>query len=677
MDKFAEKVIDELTLLCSVGHKDKFIEICEKNDMREIFFFSSRGERHEIVKFCIEINYNLDIMNSERTSAICWLCVNRLYDELELLLDKNVFSKEFYFQRNVDGLMQFDYFNEYNERTKAIADRIFKMEYKQKILPELKFRVYQMSEFEVINYKKNKHGSYGEVLHVKHIDTKIHMVIKKYKNLGKSLDFPIREIDILRYINDNNPNIVNKIYGVIYEGADIHLVLEHLAYTFHEKYSIVSNDEEYLENDLKSLIKIIHEINSMGISHNDIKPENIMFDINGNMKLIDFSIADFIGLLPTKYISKHILCLDTMGVYDAGRHFICENGERKYGSPLRSLNTDICGVGSLFIKIIYQIKQCDICVYMNHEFYVNGIRKYFKMPKFKFLFNCIEFCREKRYLPLDALNALIHNNIVEIKSCENNFPSINLPNIYSYKNDEDREMVYREDIFEYQRFKIVHPHAISIHNRIFGCRKQLKNSSMKMLEFTLFYKFSLDVYFNALILMLSEKKDDSMLDRPYPLHFNDELDIDMAEISYLFAYILLFEHGNTNPKSLSEQEKRDLRGKISNRYRNLKSLNFVSFMSCIAYLITELQIENIARNRIEDIYNALIVNVVIFLNLNKTITLTAFEVVLYSYYSIPSVHKVFWRSVNEKTLNKFKNILKCNTSTINEKSVSSLFAMLK
>ena len=134
-------------------------------------------------------------------------------------------------------------------------------------------------------------GIYGKVYLAKHLKTNQFFALKfMSRELFKSKDHAVyleRELRI--YPRLDHPNIT-KLYEILYTEDSIILVMEAIRGTL----------EEYIKNGNKptphffykvaqQVLQALDYLHSKGYAHHDIKPENIGFDNEMNVKLLDFS----------------------------------------------------------------------------------------------------------------------------------------------------------------------------------------------------------------------------------------------------------------------------------------------------------------------------------------------------------------------------------------------------
>lgn len=141
-------------------------------------------------------------------------------------------------------------------------------------------------------------GAYSCVALVEHIQTHQNfaakVIPKKYVESKNSINLILDEINILRAID--HPNIIqfheafmitndlNEEYFIIVteycENGDL------LDYISDNDF-----DEDEKKEILKGILEAVQYLHSKGISHGDIKPENILLDSNYQPKLCDFGFA--------------------------------------------------------------------------------------------------------------------------------------------------------------------------------------------------------------------------------------------------------------------------------------------------------------------------------------------------------------------------------------------------
>lgn len=103
----------------------------------------------------------------------------------------------------------------------------------------------------------------------------------------------INENAIFSKITRHYPEIIPKFYFCI---EDIFMI-EKTEYDLDEIYEYLS--EEQMLQIFLNLVENLNKLNNLGYIHCDIKPTNIVIDLHGKVKLIDFGISKFIGIHPS------------------------------------------------------------------------------------------------------------------------------------------------------------------------------------------------------------------------------------------------------------------------------------------------------------------------------------------------------------------------------------------
>ena len=134
-------------------------------------------------------------------------------------------------------------------------------------------------------------GIYGTVFLAKHIKTNEFFALKFIsRELFKSKDHAEHlERELRIYPRLNHPNIT-KLYDILYTEDSIVLVMEAVRGTL-EEYIKNGNTPtpHFFYKTAKQILEALVYLHSKGYAHHDIKPENIGFDNDMNVKLLDFS----------------------------------------------------------------------------------------------------------------------------------------------------------------------------------------------------------------------------------------------------------------------------------------------------------------------------------------------------------------------------------------------------
>lgn len=137
-------------------------------------------------------------------------------------------------------------------------------------------------------------GTYGDVYKGINNETNEVIAIKRIKIDLENEGIPstaLREITILRELN--HPNIV-ELKDVVCEENKLYLLFEHLEYDLKRYFDEVGN-ENLNENVIKSfLYQILDGVaycHANKVIHRDLKPQNLLLDTTGKLKIADFGLA--------------------------------------------------------------------------------------------------------------------------------------------------------------------------------------------------------------------------------------------------------------------------------------------------------------------------------------------------------------------------------------------------
>ena len=229
--------------------------------------------------------------------------------DLHLLLEKNKIS-EITYNRVLIGKKYIE--RKYNKilikhleneliKEKLLKSKIPEFEKEEIVsnirLSERKILRKNLEKLTIYDYKEIKligKGCFGEVYLAQNIKTKEIVAIKKLKK-----ELIIRENQVLRINNEQdflskiNSQWIIKIKSAFQEGNYIYLIMEYLSGGDLMKLLIKENN--FKEKDAKfyicEIILAIESLHQLGCIHRDIKPDNILIDKNGHLKLTDFGLA--------------------------------------------------------------------------------------------------------------------------------------------------------------------------------------------------------------------------------------------------------------------------------------------------------------------------------------------------------------------------------------------------
>lgn len=184
-------------------------------------------------------------------------------------------------------------------------------------------------------------GTYGVVYKAKNRQTEEIIALKRIRLEAEDEGIPstaIREISLLKELR--HPNIV-RLYDVVHAEKKLTLVFEYLDQDL-KKYldvSIGGLDTMIVKSFLFQLITGIAYCHHHRVLHRDLKPQNLLINREGELKLADFGLARAFGI-PVRSYTHEVVTL----WYRAPDVLL---GSRMYSTPV-----DIWSVGCIFAEMV-------------------------------------------------------------------------------------------------------------------------------------------------------------------------------------------------------------------------------------------------------------------------------------------------------------------------------------
>ena len=153
-------------------------------------------------------------------------------------------------------------------------------------------------------------GTYGVVYKAKDKQTGEIVALKKIRLEKEDDGVPstaIREISLLKGLK--HPNIV-ELKEVIYSEDKLYLIFEYCEYDLKKYMRSKGNalDATEVKSFLYQLLNACAYCHAHRVMHRDLKPQNLLIDNKGNLKLADFGLARAFGL-PVKTYTHEVVTL--------------------------------------------------------------------------------------------------------------------------------------------------------------------------------------------------------------------------------------------------------------------------------------------------------------------------------------------------------------------------------
>jgi len=183
-------------------------------------------------------------------------------------------------------------------------------------------------------------GTYGVVYKARDRTTGKIIALKKIRLEHEDEGVPstaIREISLLKELQ--HPNIVS-LHDVVHNDFKLYLVFEYLDQDL-KKYmdSVAKVQTNLVKSYMYQLIKGIEWCHAHRVLHRDLKPQNLLIDRNGWLKLADFGLARAFGV-PVRQYTHEVVTL----WYRAPEILL---GSTCYSTPV-----DIWSIGCIFAEML-------------------------------------------------------------------------------------------------------------------------------------------------------------------------------------------------------------------------------------------------------------------------------------------------------------------------------------
>lgn len=183
-------------------------------------------------------------------------------------------------------------------------------------------------------------GTYGLVYKAKNQETGEIVALKKIKLEKEDDGVPstaIREISLLKGIK--HPNVV-ELKEVIYQEDNLYLIFEYCEYDLKKYIRSIGGPlpPDTVKKFTYQILQATAYCHAHRVMHRDLKPQNLLIDGDGNVKLADFGLARAFGL-PVKTYTHEVVTL----WYRAPEILL---GAKEYSTPI-----DIWSIGCIFAEM--------------------------------------------------------------------------------------------------------------------------------------------------------------------------------------------------------------------------------------------------------------------------------------------------------------------------------------
>ncbi|XP_073094317.1 cyclin-dependent kinase 5 isoform X3 [Manis javanica] len=154
-------------------------------------------------------------------------------------------------------------------------------------------------------------GTYGTVFKAKNRETHEIVALKRVRLDDDDEGVPssaLREICLLKELKHKN---IVRLHDVLHSDKKLTLVFEFCDQDLKKYFDSCNGDldPEIVKSFLFQLLKGLGFCHSRNVLHRDLKPQNLLINRNGELKLADFGLARAFGI-PVRCYSAEPLCSD-------------------------------------------------------------------------------------------------------------------------------------------------------------------------------------------------------------------------------------------------------------------------------------------------------------------------------------------------------------------------------
>lgn len=354
--KVVDAIVNNNLSLFKYLHNNKRFSI--NNLTYNPLLVACENESWDIAEYIISItNFWTNGINQSGNTALSYALHMGKIDFAFMLTDYGFTN---FNQRNNEGFLAVNYLRDNDSITHELLERILKRS-ERIVEPIMKFQIYNNLNTDLKDMSTG--GTYGSLFY----DSISGSMVKMSR---EELLIPnlVREMIFLKMINSINPYIAVHLKGVYHDGINFGIVIESLTYSLKDVFNLyrdidISSKCDYYKSIYLTLLETIDKMHVIGILHRDLKPLNVMIDCEGHIRIIDFGIAEYIGIKPDQL---EFIGTENYTAPDSGKYISLRLVTEKIILPSnkRNYSSDIFSFGSIILCSLFND---DFCLYFSGD----------------------------------------------------------------------------------------------------------------------------------------------------------------------------------------------------------------------------------------------------------------------------------------------------------------------